>query len=43
MKIRSKPLLPRVSCRPPEAVLETEHTIRRAVAVRFGRSITCVL
>ena len=35
-------LLPRVSCRPPEAVLEPEQTVRRAVAVRFDRSITCV-
>ena len=40
--VRSKPLLPRVSCRPPETVQETEHTIRRAVALRFDRSITCV-
>ena len=30
--------LPRVSCRPPEAVLEPEQTVRRAVAVRFDRS-----
>ena len=27
---------------PPETVLETEHAVRRAVAVRFDRSITCV-
>ena len=36
-------LPPRVSGRPPEAVLEPEQTVRRAaVAVRFDRSITCV-